>query len=131
MQNRRRAALLLAAAFLVGALCGAAGMLVASQRDVGPSQPRRRGPHGYVEHLTRTLDLSPAQRDSVRAILERHRPAMDSLRREVAPRFETLQNTIRSEIRLQLSPDQQERLSDMTKRFDSMRTRGEDRHAPR
>lgn len=131
MQNRRRAALLLAAAFLVGALCGAAGMLVASQRGMGPSQPRRRGPHGYVEHLTRTLDLSPAQRDSVRAILERHRPAMDSLRREVAPRFETLQNTIRSEIRLQLSPDQQERLSDMTKRFDSMRTRGEDRHAPR
>jgi hypothetical protein len=131
MQNRRRAALLLAAAFLVGALCGAAGMLVASQRGMGPSPPRRRGPHGYVEHLTRTLDLSSAQRDSVRAILERHRPAMDSLRREVAPRFETLQNTIRSEIRLQLSPDQQERLSDMTKRFDSMRTRGEDRHAPR
>jgi len=47
----------------------------------------------------------------------------------VAPRFETLQNTIRSEIRLQLSPDQQRRLADMTKRFDSMRTRGNDHHA--
>ena len=131
MQNRRRAAILLAAMFLVGALCGAAGMLLANREGVGPSPERRRGPRGYVEHLTRTLDLSPEQRDSVRAIVERYRPAMDSLRREVAPRFETLQNTIRSEIRLQLSPDQQRRLADMTKRFDSMRTRGDDRHAPR
>jgi Spy/CpxP family protein refolding chaperone len=131
MQNRRRAAILLAAMFLVGALCGAAGMLLANREGVGPSRERRRGPGGYVEHLTRTLDLAPEQRDSVRAIVERYRPAMDSLRREVAPRFETLQNTIRSEIRLQLSPDQQRRLADMTKRFDSMRTRGDDRHAPR
>src|SRR5688500_6976546 len=124
MQNRRRAALLLAAAFLVGALCGAAGMLVASQRGMGPSQPRRRGPHGYVEHLTRTLDLSSAQRDSVRAILERHRPAMDSLRREVAPRFETLQNTIRSEIRTQLTPEQQRKLDEMTSRLDKRKHTG-------
>ena len=131
MQNRRRAAILLAAMFLVGALCGAAGMLLANREGAGPSRARRRGPRGYVEHLTRTLDLSPEQRDSVRAIVERYRPAMDSLRREVAPRFETLQNTIRSEIRLQLSPDQQRRLADMTKRFDSMRTRGDDNHAPR
>jgi len=130
MQNRRRAAILLAAMFLVGALCGAAGMLLANREGVG-TRERRRGPRGYVEHLTRTLDLSPDQRDSVRAIVERHRPAMDSLRREVAPRFETLQNTIRSEIRLQLSPDQQRRLADMTKRFDSMRTRGDTHHAPR
>jgi hypothetical protein len=131
MRTQRRAALLLGAAFLVGALCGAAGMLLAAQNGMGPLHPRRRGPSGYVNHLTRVLELSAVQRDSVRAIVERHRPAMDSLRREVAPRFETLQNVIRSEIRSQLSPEQQRRLSDMTKRFDSMRTRGEDRHGPR
>lgn len=131
MQTRRRAALLLGAAFLVGALCGVAGMLLAAKSGMGPLPRRERGSGGYVNHLTRVLDLTPVQRDSVRAIVERHRPAMDSLRREVAPRFETLQHTIRSEIRLQLSSDQQRKLSDMTKRFDSMRTRGDDRHAPR
>ena len=120
MRSRSRAVLLLAAAFIAGVLCGGAGMLLAS-RDARPGTPRMHG--GYLNHLTRTLDLTEVQRDSVRAILERHRPAMDSLRREVAPRFETLQQTMRSEIRAQLTPEQQQKLADMTRRSDSMRSR--------
>ena len=128
--TRGRAALLLMAAFLAGVLCGGAGFLLAARNNVGPVHARPRGHGGYVNHLTRTLDLTEVQRDSVRAILERHRPAMDSLRREVAPRFETLQRTMRSEIRAQLTPDQQQKLEAMTRRSDSLRNRG-GRDAPR
>lgn len=131
MRSQRRAVLLLAAAFLAGVLCGGAGFLFAARSNVGLVDSRPpRGHGGYLNHLTRTLELTDIQRDSVRAILERHRPAMDSLRREVAPRFETLQQTMRSEIRAQLTPDQQQKLGDMTRRSDSLRNRG-GRDAPR
>ena len=132
MRSQRGAAVLLVAAFVVGVLCGAGGVLVA-ERNGGIPLDRRggRGPGGYLGHLTRELSLTPVQRDSVRAVLDRHRPAMDSLRREVAPRFETLQETIRSDIRMQLTTEQQGKLATMTRRFDSMRTRVEGSHGPR
>ena len=130
MRSRRGAAALLVAAFLVGALAGAGGSLIAERADHRPDRGGR-GRGGYLERLTRELELTEPQRDSVRAILDRRKPAMDSLRREMEPRFETLQQAIRSDIRSQLTPDQQRKFIDMTRRSDSMRSRGGDAHAPR
>ena len=87
MRSTRSAAVLLVAAFLLGALFGAGGHLLADRSDRGPDRgPRERGRSGYLDRLTHDLALTPTQRESVRVVLERHRPAMDSLRREVAPR---------------------------------------------
>ncbi len=72
MLNRSKLAAvgLLAAVFLAGGLAGWRGR-EAAERD-GRGNPRR-GPDAMVQYLTRELDLSPAQRDSVRAIFARHR----------------------------------------------------------
>ena len=83
-----------------------------------------------MQHLTHDLALTTAQQDSVRAILSRRRASMDSLWHEVGPRFETLQASVRSDIRAQLTPDQQRKFADMNKRFDAMRRAGAS-HAPR
>ncbi|MEO8226525.1 MAG: hypothetical protein ABI637_03790 [Gemmatimonadota bacterium] len=74
-----------------------------------------------MQALTRDLDLTQAQQDSVRGILARRAAAMDSLWRDVGPRFETLKSTVRSDIRAQLNPDQQRKYAEMNKRFDAMR----------
>lgn len=131
MRSRRSALLLLLAAFLAGGICGAGGLLLAERSGKVSLHGPRREHGGYLTRLTRELDLTAAERDSVRAVLDRHRPAMDSLRREVEPRFETLQQRIRSDIRTQLTPEQQGKFDEMTKRFDSMRTRGGQSHVPR
>ena len=125
MASRGRAAVLLAAVFLSGVLVGA-GVFALSRGGPGGPHPRR----DFVEHLSHDLDLTPAQRDSVAAILQRRRTSMDSLWREVGPRFETLRVTVRSEIRSQLTPDQQRKFAEMNKRSDALRAQGGS-HAPR
>jgi hypothetical protein len=52
---------------------------------------------------------------------------MDSLWRETRPRFETLQERIRSDIRSQLTPEQITAYNDMLRRFDADRHNRESR----
>jgi Spy/CpxP family protein refolding chaperone len=125
----RNPLLLLTAALLLGGGIGLiTGMQVARQ-DRGHSHGR--GPRGHVERLQRELDLTPDQRDSVRAILERHRPGFDSVWAESRPRYETLRDRVRSDIRAQLDPHQQRRYDDMIARLDAERRAREDNNAPR
>jgi hypothetical protein len=67
------------------------------------------GPEGMVSYLTDELNLNPAQQDSVRAVLARHRPALEAIWKEVHPRYEAIRARVRAEITAQLSPDQQAR----------------------
>jgi hypothetical protein len=53
---------------------------------------------------------------------------MDSLRAAVAPPFETLRKQIRSEIRAQLTPGQQQKLDEMARRNDSTTNHRDDAH---
>src|SRR3989475_2101422 len=77
MLNRSKLAAvgLLAAVFVAGGLAGWGGREATERDGRGP----RRGPDAMVAYLSRELDLSSAQRDSVRAIFARHRPETDSL----------------------------------------------------
>jgi hypothetical protein len=105
MFNRSRAwaIALLGAVFVAGA---ATGWSLEDWRD---SQRRaaRRGPDGMVNYLNDKLDLTPVQRDSVRAIFQRHRPEMEALWREVHPRFDSVRAVVRREITAQLDATQQ------------------------
>jgi hypothetical protein len=95
---------LLALVFVAG---GAAGWGV---REGGRCESRgRRGPDAMVDRLTRELSLTPAQRDSVRVIFERHHPEFEALWAGVRPRFDSLKTIVRTEVATQLSPDQQAR----------------------
>src|SRR5438445_661052 len=63
---------LLAAVFLAGGLAGWGGHAAAERDDAG--MRGRHGPDAMVAYLSHELDLSTAQRDSVRPIFERHPP---------------------------------------------------------
>jgi len=108
MLNRSKlaAVTLLAAVFLAGGLAGWGGREVSGkENDRGRS---RRGPDAWVAYLGKELDLSAAQRDSVRAILTRHRPETEALWAQVRPRFDSIKTRVRAEIDAQLTPAQRE-----------------------
>lgn len=110
-----KAATLLAAVFLAGGLLGGALVrmlpLPGSMRDTG----------GMLAHMTKDLDLTVPQQDSIRAILDRYRPAMDSAWSEVRPRIETVRARVRSDIAAQLTPEQRAKYDAMMKRHDEAR----------
>jgi Spy/CpxP family protein refolding chaperone len=109
MLNRSKlaAVALLAAVFLAGGLAGWGGH-EAAERDDGGGRGRR-GPDAMVNYLGRELDLTPAQRDSVRAIFARHRPETEALWARVRPQFDSIKARVRTEIDAQLTPEQRAR----------------------
>ncbi len=108
MFNRSKAwALVL---LLIVLVAGAtAGWTAASWRGCPLDARGARGTEGMVAYLTRELNLTPGQQDSVRVVLARHRPALEAIWREVHPRYEAIRAKVRAEISVQLSPDQQAR----------------------
>ena len=114
-RSRLAAAGLLLAVFGLGAVAGGVGVSVAEHRrvDAGTSPHSR---DSYLTRLTTELELSGAQRDSIRAIMERNKPAMDSMWGEVRPRFDSLRALVRGQIRGQLSPDQATKYDAMIER---------------
>ena len=110
-----KAATLLAAVFLAGGLLG--GAVVRMLPMGGPS----RDPNAMLTHMTQELDLTGPQQDSIRAILDRYRPAMDSAWAEVRPRIETVRARVRSDIAAQLTPEQRAKYDAMMKRHDEAR----------
>ena len=91
---------LLMAVFLAG---GAAGWAVGHRGD-----PPRMGPdpRGIADFLARRLDLTAIQRDSVRAVFQRHHEEMRAIFNLVRPRMDSLRARVRTEVEAQLSPEQ-------------------------
>lgn len=116
-RSRLSAAGLLLAVFALGAVAGHYGPSLVEHRAAGASR-LARGLEGILTRLNTELQLSTTQQDSIRAILHRHGPAMDSMWREVRPRFDSLRDVVRSEIRSQLTPDQQRKYTEMNERRD-------------
>lgn len=123
-RSRLGAVVLLLAAFLLGGLVGGAATSMADRRS---HQHRDRPPRpSYVDRLGTELGLSEAQKDSVRAVLERHQPAMDSLWQLIRPQFQSERQLIRNEISALLSPEQQAKYAQL-QRQDSLRRAEMDR----
>ncbi len=120
ISSTRRAALLLVATFVLGAAVGAAATAFASRT---PPPPQGRAA-GYLDRLTRTLDLTRAQQDSVKVVLERYTPAMDSLMNEIRPRLDTVRAAMRTEITRFLDPKQQKEYLEMQQKRDQERKAG-------
>lgn len=120
--------MLLLATFAGGALAGGAAIAVADRGDMRRDHKQHRhDSEDHLEFMTRRLDLTPAQRDSVEAILGRYKPRMDSIWRQIGPRFETIKDSISNDIRRQLTPEQQTRYTEMLERFENERRDGERR----
>ena len=80
--------------------------------------PRYHESRSMVAFLTRELTLSPAQQDSVRAILRRHRPELDTIWHLVHPRMDSLRAIMHREINAQLTPSQRAKYGTMVQRFE-------------
>jgi hypothetical protein len=124
-RSRFGAAALLIAAFVLGGLVGGAATSMAdrqSQKSRGDRPPRP----SYVERLGAELGLSDAQKDSVRSVLERHQPAMDSLWESIRPLLQSERQAIRTQISALLSTEQQAKYAAL-QRQDSLRRAEGDR----
>ena len=110
-----KAGVLLIAVFLAGALVG--GMIARLRAGIIPGQ----NANGMLKHMTEELDLTQVQQDSIKAVLDRYRPAMDSAWAEVRPRIETVRARIRSDIADQLTAQQRTKYEEMMKRHDAPR----------
>lgn len=126
MLNRSKLAAvgLLAAVFVAGGLAGWGGREAAARDARGPGG--RHGPDAVVAYLSRELKLSDAQRDSVRAILERHRPETNALWAQVRPRFDSIKARVRAEIDAQLTPEQRTQHKQLIDQAEHQRRERED-----
>jgi len=76
------------------------------------------GPDGMIGFLDHELDLTAAQRDSVRSILERHRAELESIWRAAHPQFDSVRSKMSAEISAQLTPEQRKRYAELVPRLE-------------
>lgn len=117
MVNRLKAGALLVVVFAAGAAAGWG----AGRWTVLSWTPRYRDADAMMAFLSKQLSLSSAQQDSVRAVLQRHRPELDSIWHLVHPRVDSLRMVMRHEINAQLTPGQRKRYRALTERFEHQR----------
>lgn len=120
ISSTRRAVVLLVATFVLGAAAGAAAMAYGTRT---PPPPEGRAAW-YLDRLTKNLHLTRVQQDSVKAVLDRYSPAMDSLMSEIRPRLDTVRAAMRTEITRFLDPKQQKEYEAMQQKRDQERKAG-------
>jgi Spy/CpxP family protein refolding chaperone len=97
--------------FLLGALAGAAVAHRVDRQGVEAVLYGRGGATAdlIVRRLSRSLDLDPAQRDQVRAIVTETRRKITEIRKPIQAQVEATIEGSRARVRAILRPDQQEK----------------------
>src|SRR5437867_12660236 len=111
------AVVFLVATFAAGIAVGAGGRALWVRYASAAAPERTRGLDRMMDELNAELRLDPAQRDSVRAILQRHRTRMTAVREAVRPRFASMRGRMDSDVARQLTPEQQARYRDHVTRY--------------
>ena len=130
--SRTRAMVLLGLAFGLGLFAGGAGMAVAARAGKVEIDRRGSGNRGGGPGWMRELGLNDTQRDSIMGIYRRDGQGVDSLMRSIRPQTDSLYDLIRPEVdarraetrrevRLLLTPIQQERYDSMVRAYDAER----------
>src|SRR5438552_9550492 len=118
--TRRTAVLLVAIAFLAGALIGFAGGRVYSiYRLFGAGH----GGHEFMRqrilgHLDRELKLTPQQKDQIGAIMDRHHKRMTEISEGIRPQMRQELDGANREIEAVLTPDQRAKYEAMRMRME-------------
>ncbi|MEJ2502304.1 MAG: hypothetical protein P8177_03150 [Gemmatimonadota bacterium] len=125
---------LLVVTFLAGAISGAA-----LERVAGPGQPAaaERGDAGGDgdgrRYIIDRVDMGPAQRAAIEAVMKERSERMRAVWREVEPRMDAITDSARAEIMGILTPEQraqyEAKLKERRSRWDR-RDREDDRHGP-
>ncbi len=111
------AVLFLVATFAAGLAVGAGGRALWVRYASAAAPERARGLDRMMDELNDELHLDPAQRDSVRAILQRHRTRMTAVWETVRPRFDSMRAQMDSDVARQLTPEQQAKYRDHVTRY--------------
>src|SRR5437762_7882684 len=92
MLNRSKtwAVVFLVATFAAGLAVGAGGRALWVRYASAAAPERARGLDRLMDELNAELRLGAVQRDSVRAILQRHRTRMTAVWETVRPRFDSM-----------------------------------------
>src|SRR5213082_168249 len=114
---------LLAATFVAGLAVGIGSRALWVRYASAAAPERAHGVERLMGELNGELRLTPPQRDSVHAILQRHYTRMSEAWETVRPRFDTLRAGMDSEVSRQLTPDQQAIYRDLIARHRHQRER--------
>jgi hypothetical protein len=114
---------LLAATFAAGVAIGVGSRALWVRYASAAAPERARGVARLMNELNGELRLTPPQRDSVHAIVERHYTRMSEAWETVRPRFDTLRAAMDSEVSRQLTPEQQAIYRDLIARHRHQRER--------
>jgi len=111
------AVVFLVATFAAGIAVGAGGRALWVRYASAAAPERARGLDRMMDELTAELRLSAVQRDSVRAIVQRHRTRMTAVWETVRPRFDSMRAQMDSEVARHLTPEQQVKYRDHVTRY--------------
>ena len=80
-----------------------------AEKDAGGNRHRHHKWGNSLEHMTKTLDLTPEQQAKIGPILEQAKPQMKAAHQESKEKMKTVRDNIRSQIRPILTPAQQQK----------------------
>lgn len=101
-------------------------------KDGGGNSYRHHKWGNTIEHMTKTLDLTPEQQAKIRPIIEQAKPQIAAARQESRQKIKAIRDNTRSQIRPLLTPPQQQKLDAIHKaREDMLKARQEMREAAR
>src|SRR6266699_5985529 len=115
------AVVFLVATFAAGLAVGAGGRALWVRRASAAAPERARGLDRMMDELNAEMHLGPGQRDSVRAILQRHRARMTAVWETVRPRFDSMRAQMDSEVTRHLTPEQQVKYRDHVSHYRHLR----------
>jgi Spy/CpxP family protein refolding chaperone len=102
------------------ALSGLAFAQAENKEDGGPRGWHRHG-GGHLQHLTKTLNLTPEQKAKVQPIIDQARPQLKAIHQEARQKAKAVMDNTMSQIRPLLTAEQQKKLDDMKKAHEDMR----------
>jgi Spy/CpxP family protein refolding chaperone len=120
ISTRRTAVLLVAVAFVAGALIGFAGGRVYSIYHIFNRRPESIE-RGILRHLDRELKLTPQQHDQIAAIIDRHHKRMVEITDGVRPQMRQELDSANREIDVLLTPEQRTKFNEMHMRMQRFR----------
>lgn len=86
--------------------------------------------HGFaLEHLTKSLNLTPDQQSKVQPLIDQARPQIVAIHKDAMQKTHAIIDNTMSQIRPMLTPDQQKKLDAVQKAHQDMRNAMKELHA--
>jgi Spy/CpxP family protein refolding chaperone len=92
-----------------------------AEKDGGGDRHRHHTWGNSLEHMTKTLDLTPDQQAKIGPILEQAKPQMKAARQESREKMKAIRDNVRSQIRPLLTQPQQQKWDAIQKAREDVR----------